>query len=197
LWYTLSLVRRALSGRSPAEGRHYALLEGEICSLDRHAGDEWDVLTFRTAYDRARADGPPSDETRLSAWLAVEAAYGGTFLPDDLYEDWAASLRETIQDQYLDVLWQLGRYFDAGQRWEEALARYRRMLEIDPAQEHVHRALMAALAAGGRRDRALRQYLLCRRVLKAELDVEPEEETAALYRQLLGSVPWEDALPHG
>ena len=44
---------------------------------------------------------------------------------------------------------------------------------------------MRAYAAAGERALALRQYHACRATLRAELGVEPSEETAALYRSLL------------
>jgi predicted ATPase/uncharacterized protein HemY len=43
---------------------------------------------------------------------------------------------------------------------------------------------MRVLALGGQRSAALRQYETCRRILEAELGVEPMEETTTLYEQI-------------
>src|SRR5262249_16888554 len=58
-------------------------------------------------------------------------------------------------------------------------------LAIEPLQEGVHRTLMRLYAKNGRPALALRQYQACVDVLQRELQVEPEAETQALYRELL------------
>jgi predicted ATPase len=57
-------------------------------------------------------------------------------------------------------------------------------LELDPWREEAHRLLMRVLAVSGQRSAALEQYERCRRVLAAELGVEPAQETTALYERI-------------
>jgi Bacterial transcriptional activator domain/AAA domain len=66
-----------------------------------------------------------------------------------------------------------------------ALARdARRQIELESWREQAHRQLMRALAAIGDRTAALAAYERCRQVLEAELGVEPDEETRALYERI-------------
>ena len=60
----------------------------------------------------------------------------------------------------------------------------RRQLALEPWNEGAHQNLMLALALGGQRAAALRQYEACRSVLAQELGVEPSAETEALKRQI-------------
>ena len=66
-------------------------------------------------------------------------------------------------------------------------AAYRRILELDPCLEDVHRDLMEVLSRSGRRTQALRQFEACRQALKDEFDAPPAMKTETLYRSILGS----------
>src|SRR5262245_25155846 len=62
-----------------------------------------------------------------------------------------------------------------------------RLLNIDPLQESVHRALMRLYHEAGNTAQALRQYGICEKVLRRELNVEPEAATRDLRREILRS----------
>lgn len=64
--------------------------------------------------------------------------------------------------------------------YPEALGYARRLLSLDRLEESAHRLVMRLYALSGQRAAALRQYEDCRRILKAELYAEPEEETLSL-----------------
>ncbi len=56
------------------------------------------------------------------------------------------------------------------------------LLAIDPLQEDVHRSLMRLYFDDGQTALALRQFKRCKAALRNELDVDPDDETMALYR---------------
>ncbi len=60
----------------------------------------------------------------------------------------------------------------------------RRLLELEPWRESVHRQLMLALERSGQPQAALVQYQVCRNLLQSELGIEPDEVTTALYEQI-------------
>ncbi len=60
----------------------------------------------------------------------------------------------------------------------------RRLLELDPAQEPGHRALMRHYAVLGQAALALEQYELCRDTLAQKLGVGPSDETKRLHDSL-------------
>jgi adenylate cyclase len=78
----------------------------------------------------------------------------------------------------------------------ERLAAARRLLALDPLRESAHRAVMAALAAAGERDQALRQYETLRDMLARELEARPSAESERLKAAIAaGEVAATDTLP--
>jgi len=69
-------------------------------------------------------------------------------------------------------------------QWKSGVSHGRRILELDPLQEHVHRAVMRCYLGMGNRPAALRQYEIIRQVLHDELQIEPMDETTELYRKI-------------
>ena len=70
----------------------------------------------------------------------------------------------------------------------------RRLLGLDETAtleeiKDAYRQLMRCYSRLGQRNRALRWYEICRRTIQAELDVTPDQETTALYHQLLRNEP--------
>lgn len=61
-----------------------------------------------------------------------------------------------------------------------------RALEIDPARESVHRAVMRMLLRGGDRSGAIRQYRTCEAVLRKELGASPDRSTTVLFSEIRG-----------
>lgn len=66
----------------------------------------------------------------------------------------------------------------------QALSYAQRLLALDPWSEEAHRQVMLLLARSGRFSDALKQYGVCRQVLRSELGVAPSAETARLYTRI-------------
>lgn len=129
-------------------------------------------------------------EAGLSARSAQEldkalANYAGPFL-DGLYlggngfDDWAASERDRLLNRALDSFEKLARLVDD----ETGLALADRLLALDPTREASYRLKIELLMAGGQRDRALRTYEACRKVLKKEIGVDVSPQTRGLWQSL-------------
>jgi len=69
-------------------------------------------------------------------------------------------------------------------RYADALRYARRLLQLAPWNEEIHRQMMRLLAWTGQRGAALRQFDSCRKALWPELGVRPSTETAALYQKI-------------
>ena len=144
-------------------------------ALERRAG-ELDVELARGRIGEA-----------LAAGRAAAALYTGDFLEDEPYDDWCLAERERLRERYLDLLLRLSGLLAGRALLAEAIDVCRRALAADPLRERTHRQLMELLWKHGDRDAALRQYESCRRMLRDELDVAPDDETQARYRAILGS----------
>jgi len=122
------------------------------------------------------------------ALLALQGAadvYAGDYLQDEPYSDWCTKRRRQLREKLFDVLLTKARLLRTTGNYEPAIRVYRRILDLDPCLEDVHRDLMEVLHFSGKRPQALRQFESCRRALREEFDVEPVLETESLYRRIL------------
>src|SRR3954452_13327649 len=165
-------ARRALSAAG-ADGAAALELRGDLLALGAQIAV--DVDAFAAAAERAES----SDSVR-DIELAL-SAYGGELLPEDTYEDWTTEPRRALSERYVRLLLALANKRDAGGATEPL----HRALLVDPTNQEVHRALMRAYAASGRRTTALEHYGELRQALASELGADPEPDTRALYRELL------------
>lgn len=143
--------------------------------------DAWvDANAFRAEAERARATGTSAEQ-----YESALALYSGDLLPEDIYEEWTESQREDLKALRRRLLFDLGRLHQLQGRSEAAARRLEELVRVDPLDEEAHRALMRLYGESGNRQRAARLYERCRELLKAQLDLEPSEETQALHRELI------------
>lgn len=107
----------------------------------------------------------------------------GVSVPDTGFEDWLLVERTRFHDLAVQVLTDLVRKQSGG----DAITTATRLLQLEPDREATHRELMRLYAAQGERAKALRQYLACRDLLRAEFGVEPEPETTNLFEKIRSS----------
>src|SRR3989442_436116 len=103
---------------------------------------------------------------------------------------------------YLVALARLMQHHSAAGELDDALACGRRILELDPLREDVHRDLMRLYVKSGRRALAIQQYETCQAILERELDIAPMVETRALHTEIVSAArregPGKDPpTPHG
>jgi DNA-binding SARP family transcriptional activator len=184
LRWALAVVRRAL-GDAAAE-----------CPLLLVSREQ---LQFNTAgacsVDLHQLNAALADPHNRAAQHAAVAGYRGELLAglslpeSELFESWLAEQRLRVQR---NVTAALARLVTAAEQQAdaEALGEYaQRWLAIEPWAEPAHRALMRAFYGQGRRSAALLQYEQCRQRLAADLGIEPEPATTALYEQLRREQP--------
>lgn len=127
-------------------------------------------------------DRPPG--IVIAAYEEALALYGGEFLTDLPYEEWATAYRERAALAHLDALGRLSALqFDAG-RYEQCEEVARRVLELDPCREDVYRRLMRCHARQGRTHLALQLYDSCERILAEQLGIRPSMATTALRERV-------------
>jgi len=189
---TIHRLRRALDGGHGAAS--HLLLDGAALVLTPgNAGsgapdEEWlDAAAFAHAARTALA-GQDAEACQIAL-----ALYGGDYLPDDAYADWAAPTRVALRQQYLAVALHLAALCGARGELEEAESCLRQALAVDPGHEEAAAALMTLLAASGQRGAALRVYQALATTLEDELDVTPSAEIMALRARLVA----QEAVPAG
>ncbi|MBI4790440.1 MAG: tetratricopeptide repeat protein, partial [Chloroflexi bacterium] len=157
----LTAVRKILGDVFFSDRETVQIKPDHLISVDAHQ------------FEQAAADNPQ---------LAI-TLYPGDLLPE-FYDDWTAAPRERLRTLYLDTLAQLIHQARADGNYDRAIELARQLLASDPADEPAHQHLIFCLAITGNRVAALAQYEECVRILHAELNVEPSNETTALYRRI-------------
>jgi DNA-binding SARP family transcriptional activator len=123
---------------------------GERYALDPTAVHV-DLWQLRTAADRAAAATSTAD--RHDAHAAVLRQYGGDLAAGHDW-GWLAGLRETVRNQVIDAYADLTEHLPA----DEALARLREAITVDPYNERLHHRTITALIDLGNHTAAARLH---------------------------------------
>lgn len=148
----LSAVRRVLGGGVLADRQSVSL------NLD-------EVATDLEAFYAARDD----DE--------IVDAYGGEFLPDDLYDDWTSDSRDGVRSRYVAAARRLALSSAEAGDHDGAASLARRLIGVERYDEEAHRILVCSLHNAGEPGEARRAHSSWVAAM-AELDVSvpPLEE---------------------
>jgi DNA-binding SARP family transcriptional activator len=98
----------------------------------------------------------------------------------DWYDDWVLAERERYHQLRLHALDVMCERLTAAGRYGEAVDAGLAAVRAEPLRESAHQALVKAHLAQGNRWEAVRQYERCRRLLLAELGLEPSPGLQAL-----------------
>lgn len=122
----------------------------------------------------------------LVTYCKALAMYGGPFLSDlSDRESWLTDLRDELQESFLDLLQRQGDHFYQTGNYVMARDLYLRILKEDRIREAAHRLVMSCYHRLNHKERALRQYEICRRELKETFGTEPSRLTRELYLSIM------------
>ena len=156
---------------------------GEIYRINIDAGISVDITAFDALTRQGDADW------HAGALLAASHSYreATALYRGDLHafaDDSAVVERERLRASYLVMLGRLADLARRDQDYSSALEYAWLVLRHDAGREDAHRTLMCCYALLGQRAQALRQYLLCQRLLRETFDAVPEPATRELYDRL-------------
>ncbi len=149
----------------------------------------YDIEEFETCIKLgARLERDGNGVHTIDAYEKAVSLYRGDFLEDEPYAEWCWEERERLREAYLGLLSKLAALHADQGALETSIRYYRQTLTVDPLREQNHQGLMRVFLAAGRRAEAVRQYQMCRDILRRELDVDPLPETEELYLRLTSNV---------
>ncbi len=134
--------------------------------------------------DVAKFEQNCAAEDSPESWQTAVYLYRGQLLPS-CYDDWILPVRERLHQMYVETADRLIDRLETDQDFKQAIHYAEHLLRQEPMRETTYRKLMRLYVRLGERSSALRTYHSCTTVLQRELDVEPSEETQALYHQLM------------
>jgi DNA-binding SARP family transcriptional activator len=183
-------LRRGLGETQNGNTESFILTEPAGYAFNPASPHRIDALEFEAAAaEGLRFERQGRWREAFAALQAAAELYRGDYLEDEPYSDWCRRRRTQLRELLFDVLTTTGRLLTSAGDLQGAIRCYRRILELDPCLEEIHRHLMEALHRCGKRTQALRQYETCRRALQEEFDAAPVLETETLYHSILGRSP--------
>ena len=100
------------------------------------------------------------------------------------FNEWAFAESEDLRCQLAGAFISLSEDYCALGQAEKAIPYTRQLITLDPLNESAHRRLMEVYEHAGQHTAALKQYQTCEKILRKELNIDPQPETRALYRQI-------------
>ncbi len=180
----LHAVRRVLAVGSEAGG----LLVADRSRIGLRPGVE--IFVDAEQFELGVTHAPRDEAGRRVALRQALALYRGDLLATEIDAEWAEARRETLRRLRRTAALELAALDLQAAAPLASVGELEALPRSDETDEAVHRALIQAYLAGGQRDRASRQYERCLEVLRRELGVGPEAETAALHRVVMrGAAP--------
>lgn len=179
LRHTLSTLRRSL-GDVDGERR---ILEADRCHISL-AGPPQVTVDVKALERLARMS--ESQTPHLAVLEIALGLYQGPFLEDLVVRgssDWDQWLLHAREHYRLSAVVLVERLVSAYERMgevEAGLAAAHRLVELDPWNEHGHRALMRLLAQAGEPAAALSHLVTLRKRLESELQTTPTAESIEL-----------------
>lgn len=167
----LTRLRQTLPGVLHSDAGGLSLVEGRCTS---------DLAQWRSA----SAAGDASERAFASGAWPGPLLEGFDVDDSDLFAQWLRNQRERVGRLAAALLRRQLQAHEAAGRHEPAIEQARQLLDLDPADECAHMALMRLLMAGGQRWAALEQYEACRRALATQLGARPSTDCYALYVQI-------------
>ncbi|MBI3803112.1 MAG: tetratricopeptide repeat protein [Nitrospirae bacterium] len=210
LWPTLTPEAAAKSLRATVSKLRKVLepdlLQGRLSKYIETgaAGYTWvgsasvlDTDAVRAALEEGKANRQAHrwEEARADYQRAL-SYFRGEFLSDEPESDWTVAPRQHWRAVQQALLFSKGECHLSLGQYASAIESFQAMVEKDRCHEEAYRQLMLCHYLSGHFNEVALLFRQCGQAMKEELGVEPSEETARLYEQILRRrVPGIDKTP--
>lgn len=189
---TLYRLRQSL-GQADAAGT-YLIADATTVRFNAESDYHLDVAEFTGLLGQCRLHSHPRLEACDDCAMRMQRAvtlYKSGFLSGfalsnaPAFDEWQAFTQEQLHHQFIATLDTLAIYHQRRREYGAATRYLQQILGGEPWREESHIALMRCYLLDGKRHLALQQYQNLKRVLAAELNVQPSAEAQALYADLI------------
>lgn len=143
-----------------------------------------DVSAFESLLSKA---GMLTAEEAIKAFSSALDLYQGPFC-DDCYYSWLDGPRERYRALFVKSSAKLANLMMEYGQPDDAITVLDRAIEVDPINEDLYRRAISIEGRIGRRKAVVTRFSKLEAVLQDELNVDPDEETAALFRQIMREI---------
>jgi ATP/maltotriose-dependent transcriptional regulator MalT len=164
-----------------AIGQDVIIFEDNLYRFNHYADYEYDVENFTTHLRKAKEAVEIID--KIVHLRAATQLRKGPYL-QDLDGTWILPERERLEQAWLEAMKQLAESERQIRDLQAAVQTCHEALKVDTCREDIHRLAMQLHYELGERLAIIWQYQACCKALRSELDIDPSEETEALYRRL-------------
>ncbi|MEW5717170.1 MAG: tetratricopeptide repeat protein, partial [Chloroflexota bacterium] len=171
LWRLRKVIRSNASRNHTAT---YLRVDEISITFDADADYRLDVSALKQVNEQAASTDDLMDAL---------ATYTGELLPG-FYDDWVVLERERLQATFEQKMARLLDALVEERRWSDVLDWGERWIALGQTPEPAYRALMRAHSALGDLSKVAAVCQRCTESMRAQLGVEPSEQTRALFEQL-------------
>ena len=155
----------------------------------RHQGEILlDVAQFRSLFSQAREQATPNLRIPLleeAARLYRDDFLSGFSLKDGPnFNEWALAKAEHMRRDFAAVLEMLVEDYSTSDQVSSAILHAQRLAGLDPLNEATHRKLMELHVLADQQTAAIQQYHALEKLLRKELNLDPQPETRDLYKKI-------------
>lgn len=124
--------------------------------------------------------GDTLDELKTAANLYQADFLEGLDGISSPFDQWIATERTRLQNTAIEMFLKLIDLYEGDGKTTEAISSAQRIVDIDPANEDGHYHLIRLFLAEGRRSTAARQFEICEKAVREQLDAEPGQKIKEL-----------------
>ena len=169
-------------------GDGWIIAEHEAIYLNQDADLTLDAAQFRSLLDRASQQTDPALRTPLLE--AAAKLYRGDFMSGFSLKDgadfneWVLAQSENLRRDFASALTMLVDDYRALDQPQSAIPHAQRLIALDPIHEAARRQLMQLYVLTDQHTAAIQQYQALEKLLRKELNVDPQPETRDLYKKI-------------
>jgi predicted ATPase/DNA-binding SARP family transcriptional activator len=169
-------------------GEGWVLAEHDTIFLNPRGELTLDVAQFRSLLRQAATQPDPAQRNDLL--VDVAHLYRDHFMSGfslkggSNFNEWMFALGEALRNEFADALQMLVEGYIASGQTASAIPYAQRLISLDPMNEAANRTLMDLYARSDQTPAAIKQYQALEKLLRKELNVDPQPETREIYKRI-------------
>ncbi len=184
----LSNLRHTLWEVAQFIGEGWVITEHETIFLNPRADITLDVAQFRSLLRQAATQPDPAQRIRLLADAASlyrdDFMSGFSLKGGSNFNEWVFAQGEALRHDLAEALQMLVEDYVTLEQTSSAIPYAQRLITLDPMNEPANRTLMELYARTDQTPAAIKQYQALEKLLRRELNVDPQPETREVYKRI-------------